>query len=288
MPALARFALCNELFERFSFPDACQTIHEIGYSGIEIAPFTLAENPVALSVDERAAVRREIDRQQLSFVGLHWLLVSPPGLHATTPDRDLRAKTWTFLHGLVDLAADLQAPDQSGAVLVFGSPKQRSSVPGMSPANAVAVLTEELGRLAPHVQERGVQLLLEPLSPAQTDVVTSLEQAVQIVEQIASPAIQTMFDVHNASAETLAHPELVRRYLPHIRHVHVNEFDGREPGTGSYDFRALLAALSAANYSRWISLEVFDFSRDPRAVATRALNHLQKSLEPEKTLTHTL
>ncbi|HEX4170631.1 MAG TPA: sugar phosphate isomerase/epimerase family protein [Bryobacteraceae bacterium] len=288
MPHRFQFALCNELFERFPFPETCRILHETGYSGIEIAPFTLAKDPLTLSAAERSTVREEIARHQLSFVGLHWLLVSPPGLHATSPDLELRRKTWNFLKGLIDLASDLQAPGQRDAVLVLGSPKQRSSSAGMSPADATAVLIEELARLAPHAVDRGVQLLLEPLSPAQCDVVTSLEQAAEIVKQIASPAIQTMFDVHNAVDELLPHTELIRRYLPYIRHIHVNELDGREPGTGSYDFSTLLATLSELDYAGWVSLEAFDFSRDSRQVAQRALEHLQQSLQSQESLTKTL
>ncbi len=119
-----------------------------------------------------------------------------------------------------------------------------------------------------------MRLLIEPLSPDQTDVVTTLDEAVAIVQQIASPAIQTMFDTHNAVKEILPHPELLRKYLPFIQHVHVNEMDGREPGTGSYDFAALLSTLAASNYRGWVSLEVFDFSRDPSLVAGNALQHL--------------
>ena len=287
MSAQYRFGLCNELFEHSSLAETCTVLREIGYSGIEIAPFTLAPDATALTASERAAIRDEIRRHDLAFIGLHWLLISPPGLHATAADQETRSRTWKFLRGLVDLCADLQLPGESGALLVFGSPKQRSSSPGVSPADAVAILADGLAHLAPHAEERGVQILLEPLSPGQCDVVTSLSEAVEIVRQIASPAVATMFDVHNAVDEQTPHPELIREFLPYIRHVHVNEFDGREPGTGDYDFSSLLAELSALQYSRWVSLEVFDFSRDSRDVAHAAFAHLKQSV-PSNHLTHTL
>jgi sugar phosphate isomerase/epimerase len=95
-----------------------------------------------------------------------------------------------------------------------------------------------------------------------------------------------MFDTHNAVKEKDSHPELIRRYAPYIQHVHVNEMDGREPGTGDYDFQSLLAALSAAKYAGWVSLEAFDFSRDSRQVAEQSLNYLKKET-PESALTQT-
>jgi D-psicose/D-tagatose/L-ribulose 3-epimerase len=280
-----RFSVCNELFQPLSFADACAAIRQIGYRGIEIAPFTLAQDPANLTRDDRLLVRDTIASHQLEFVGLHWLLVSPQGLHATTSDKSLRAKTWTFIAGLVDLCADLvPAQNDQPAVMVFGSPKQRSAENEISPAQAVHILTEELARIAPHAEQRNVQLLLESLSPDQTNVVNTLEESVRIVKQVNSPAIKTMFDVHNAAQEKLTHLALIRRFFPYIRHLHVNEFDGREPGTGSYDFPALLSTLTELHYSGWVSLEVFDMSRGASAIASDALKYLENALQPQTQL----
>jgi sugar phosphate isomerase/epimerase len=159
-------------------------------------------------------------------------------------------------------------------------------VNGMTAGDAVKIFTEELSTAAPHAESRGAKILVEPLSPDQTDVVTTLEEAVSIVRQIGSPAIQTMFDVHNAVREREPHAQLIRQFATYIRHVHVNEYDGREPGTGDYDFRALLATLHEVAYSGWISLEAFDFSRDPVEIGQRAIQHLQAA-EPVGALTQT-
>jgi len=205
---------------------------QLGYEGIEIAPFTLAESPRQVSKSDRQEYRRIMAEEGLSFVGLHWLMVSPEGLHVTTGDLEQRARSWQHIHDLIDLCADL---GQHG-VMVFGSPKQRSTVGGMSPQEAVAVFTAELAKVAPHAQEKGVRILVEALPSDQSDVINTLQQAASIVEQINNPAVQTMFDTHNAADETEPHMDLVSRYFRHIAHVHVNEMDGREPGTGDYDF----------------------------------------------------
>ena len=105
-----RQAICNEAFEKWSFADACKTIRKAGYEGIEIAPFTLAEDPAALPVARRKECRDTIASEGLLFVGLHWLMVSPKGLHVTTPDDDLRSRSWQHIRDLIDLCADL-GPD---------------------------------------------------------------------------------------------------------------------------------------------------------------------------------
>jgi sugar phosphate isomerase/epimerase len=100
-----RHAICNEAFEKFPFRDACQAIRKAGYAGIEIAPFTLAEDPATIPPAKRREFRSIIESEGLRFVGLHWLMVSPKGLHVTTPDASLRARSWRHIQGLIDLFA---------------------------------------------------------------------------------------------------------------------------------------------------------------------------------------
>lgn len=270
-----QFAICNEIYEKFPFDSACAEIRNLGYDGIELAPFTLSQSPDTLTANERTQIRRTIEKHGLQFVGLHWILVSPKSFHATSSNKEVRERTWRYLDSLIDLCGDLKGAEEEQGVMVFGSPKQRSTNGEMTPASAVELFTNELAALAPHAERRNVRILVEPLSKEQTDVVNTLEEAVRIVEHIGSPAIRTMFDSHNAADETSPHPELVRKYFPYIEHIHVNEVDGREPGTGNYDFAALLRMLITLRYKGWVSLEVFDFSRDSNEIAARALHHLR-------------
>src|SRR4051794_8881796 len=272
-----RFAICNEIFGKTPFEEACKIASSLGYEGLEIAPFTLAEDASSLSPERRAELRTAMGDAGLEFVGLHWLMASPSGLHMTTRDESIRTRTWQYLHRLIDLCADLAPPTRDCCgVMVLGSPKQRSAVGGMTPREAIDIFTHELAHTAPHAESRGVKILVEALSPDQTNVINCLKDAVSIVKQIGSPAIGTMFDTHNAVDEPDSHTELLRRYQPYIKHVHVNEMDGREPGTGDYDFASILDALSAGKYTGWVSLEVFDFSRDGAEIARSAIEFLKK------------
>ena len=71
---------------------------------------------------------------------------------------------------------------------------------------------------------------------------------------------------------------LVERHLLHIRHVHVNELDGRHCGSGSYDYKPLLRALRRGNYAGWISLEAFDFTPGAERLAAESLRHLESEI----------
>lgn len=269
-----RHAICNEVFEKWPLAETCKAIRKAGYEGIEIAPFTLAEDPASIPAGQRREYRDVIASEGLKFAGLHWLLMAPKGLHVTTPEKALRERSWEYVRKLVDLCADLG----SGGIMVFGSPKQRSTTGGLGREEATKNYIDGLAGVAPHVASRGVTILVEALPKDQCDVVLSLEEAASIVHKIDSPGVQTMFDTHNAVDETEPHATLVDRYFDLIRHVHINEMDGRHPGTGDYDFKPVLDVLRRRRYDGWVSLEVFDFTPGAEKIAQDSLRYIQDEI----------
>jgi sugar phosphate isomerase/epimerase len=269
-----RHAICNESFEGWPFASAAKAIRKAGYTGIEIAPFTLAESPFQITPAQRHEYRDIIQSEGLTFVGLHWLMVSPKGLHVTTPDAALRQRSWEHIRGLIDLCADL-GPH---GVMVFGSPKQRSTTGGLTREEATRNFVDGLRTIVPDASRREVTVLVEALPIGQADVVQTLDEAAAIVAEIGSPFIQTMFDVHNAIDEQEPHAALVDRHFDRIRHVHVNELDGRHCGAGNYDFKPVFEVLRRRNYAGWISLEAFDFSPGAERLATESLRHLESEI----------
>jgi sugar phosphate isomerase/epimerase len=110
-------------------------------------------------------------------------------------------------------------------------------------------------------------------------VIHTLAEAVEAIREIGSPAVRTMFDVHNATDETESHDKLIARHWGFIRHIHVNERDGGVPGTGDYDFVPLFRALDGLGYNGWVSLEMFDFKTDPVAIAKNSIRYLKEQAE---------
>lgn len=274
-----QYAMCNEIVQDRSWAEQCELISKAGYTGVEIAPFTLVESRNAEGVQdipasERQALLQTMQEKGLSCVGLHWLLASPPdGLHFTTSDEELRQRSIDYLDHLIDFCADLD-----GKYMIFGSPDQRSAVEGMTVQGAMDNFADGLSQVAGHAEKRGVKILVEPLTSDQTNVVNTLEEAMQIVRRVDHPAIQTMFDFHNTADETQPLDELIREYYEHIYHVHVQEMDGTYLGTGNAvnDYVGTFQVLKDRGYDRWISLEVFDFEPGGTTIAQESMKTLQK------------
>jgi sugar phosphate isomerase/epimerase len=266
-----KLAVCNNTFRGSGFAEACRLAARTGYRGLEIGPATLGNDPAALGAEARADLRRSMEDEGLEFVGLHNLLAAPPGLHITTPDAGLRERSWAYFRRLIDLCADL-----GGGGMVLGSSRQRDAIEGVARDEAVRRIRDGLAALAPHAAERGVTLLPETLAPHLSNVLTTMAETVAMVDSIGHPAVQTLFDTHNTAGETEPGEVLIRRYAARIRHVHLNEMDGRRPGEGDYDFAQVLRTLREIRYSGWVSVEVFHFEPAGEVLAREAAAYLRR------------
>jgi sugar phosphate isomerase/epimerase len=265
-----KYGLCNEVFEGWTWADTVHVIADAEYDGIEIAPFTLAESVNDLSPTERVALRTQANDAGLEIAGLHWLFVSPKGLHATTNDAATRQRTTAYMRDLIRFCGDV-----GGKAMIIGSPRQRDVQAGVLYATAWQRFVEMIAACVDLAADRDVILCMEALPLDQCNFVTSLAEAVEMVTEVNHPNFQTMFDVHNAHLETEPLPELVRRYLPHIRHIHLNEMDGGYPGSGDFDFGSILSVLEEEDFQGYVSAEVFDPSPGAELIARETLRHLK-------------
>jgi sugar phosphate isomerase/epimerase len=254
--------------------DQCRIIADAGYTGVEVAAFTLVQESVReLTPEDRRGLVATMSGHGLECVGLHWLLTPPPqGLHFTTPDAAVRAETLDYFRDLIDFCGDL-----GGRVMIFGSPNQRSEVGGASVEDAKRYFAEGLAAVGDHAHSRDVKVLVEPLDTSQTNVVTTLAEAMEVVRMANHPAVGTMFDFHNTKDETDDLETLIRDYFDVIDHIQISEMDGTYLGTGTAvtDYVPSFQALKDLGYDKWISLEIFDFEPGGPTIANESMKVLQ-------------
>ena len=271
MNAPFRYAICNETFGDWPLAKACDVAAECGYEGLEVAPFTLAPLVTDLSAASRGEIRRTIARAGLDCVGLHWLLARTEGFHVAHPDPAVRGRTVDYLASLARLCQDL-----GGRVLVFGSPKQRSLLPGVTPAEAEDRIVEVFSRLVPALETTDTVVALEPLSPAETDVLTTAADACRLIERIGSPHVRLHLDVKAMAAESLPIPDVIRASAAHLEHFHANDTNLQGPGFGAVDFAPIFRALDDVRYAGWVSVEVFDYAPGPERLARESIAHMRR------------
>ena len=268
-----KFAICQELFEGWEWERQCRFIAEVGYAGIEVAPFALASRIGDVSPERRRQLKRQAEDHGLSVIGLHWLLAKTEGLHLTSADPAVRRATADYLIELTEACADL-----GGELMVFGSPKQRDLAPGMKHEVGLAHAEEVFRAALPALADRGVRLCLEPLTPNETNFLNTCAQAQELIDRIDHPNFCLHQDVKAMRlGESKTVPELIAEYAGRVGHFHANDTNLLGPGMGETDFVPIFAALARAKYPGWVSVEVFDYSPGCERIARESFEAMKSA-----------
>lgn len=271
-----KLSLCNEVLLPMDLAAQCAFAAALGYDGLEIAPFTLAEDPTRLTSAQVAALRRMIEDHGLAVTSLHWLAMAPGGLSITATDPGLQARTADALARIVDLAAGLGA-----AALVHGSPAQRQLDGDRAAQREVALAHfAALGRRA---AAAGMAYCIEALNRRECTWINRLDEVEAIIAATGEPGLKLMIDLSHAAQEE-AEPvaDLAARHLAagRLAHVQVNAINRRGPGEGDDpagrdDPAPLIAALRTGGYTGAVAVEPFVYHPDGPACAARAAGFMR-------------
>ncbi len=266
-----KYAICNETFEGWDHAKVCARVAELGYTGLEMAPFTLAPRITNVSSARRTELRGQAEAAGVKIIGLHWLLAKTDGFHLTSPDAATRKRTGEYLAELSHAAADL-----GGDILVLGSPVQRNLADGMTREQGEAFAIDTLKHCLPTLERDRVYLCLEPLTPAETNFMTSAAEGVALARKLAHPFVKLHLDVKAMSAETSPTPDVIRANREFFHHFHANDPNKRGPGFGATDFKPIFQAIKDVSYTGWVSVEVFDYSPDPDTIARESIRYMRE------------
>ena len=269
-----KFAICNETFLDWPLARGFDFAAECGYTGVEIAPFTINTDARQITAAQRAEVRQAADNAGLEIIGLHWLLAKTEGLYLTSPDAPTRQRTKEYLQALVALCHDL-----GGSVMVFGSPQQRVLLPGVTNEQAMGYAAETFAAIVPDLERANVTIALEPLSPEWGPFLNTAADGAQLIERIGSPQVRLHLDCIAMSTESTPIPELLRKHRQLLAHFHANDPNKQGPGFGELDFHPIFQALGEIDYRGWVSVEVFDYTPGVERLARESIDNMQRVLE---------
>ena len=164
--------------------------------------------------------------------------------------------------------------------MVHGS--QRVVEPGETPAIAIARAQECFAAVAPTAAACGQRYCIEPLSPNQTPVVNTVEQARAIVRAANCAGLRTMLDTcSGAKSEAQPLEQVIDQHWPSgdLVHIQLNDRNLRAPGQGTDRFAPILAALARQGYAGWLAVEPFEYQPDGATTAAVAAGYLRGTLE---------
>lgn len=266
-----KYAICNETFQDWPFEKAFAYAREIGYTGVEIAPFTMASSATEVSPEQRSTVRQQIQDAGLECVGLHWLLAKTEGFYLTTPEDAVRKRTGEYLAELARLCRDLD-----GKIMVLGSPLQRNLLPGVSHDQGMAYAAEVIASAMPVLEDCGVTLAIEPLGRGEGDFLNTAALGIELAQMVDHPNCRLHLDVKAMSDEGKPIGDIIRDSKEWVAHFHANDPNLLGPGMGEVEFGPIFQALKEIEYQDWVSVEVFNYEPGIETICESSLRYMRE------------
>ncbi|MBH55169.1 MAG: D-tagatose 3-epimerase [Opitutaceae bacterium] len=266
-----KFALCNETFGDVPLAKSARLAAGHGYTGLEIAPFTLTNDVRSISSAEAQSLGDQVRDAGLDIVGIHWLLAKTEGYHLTSPDPATRQATIDYVKRLADLCQNL-----GGKIMVWGSPEQRNLEGDWEYEAAFDRATTVLKATAAHCGELGVTIAMEPLGPTETNFLNTALETIRLCEAVDHPSCRLHLDVKAMSTESGSIGDVIRASRNWTAHFHANDPNFYGPGMGGVKYGPIVEALGETAYDGWVSVEVFKYDPSPDIIAETSIQNLRK------------
>ncbi|AIM36844.1 xylose isomerase [Sphingobacterium sp. ML3W] len=116
---------------------------------------------------------------------------------------------------------------------------------------------ENLLEATKYAKEHGVVLALEPLNRFETDMINTVDQALELINEINDPSLKILLDTFHANIEEKSIVNSIHLLGDKLAHVQGNENDRGTPGTGQVDWEGIRDALNQIGYQGSVVLETF-------------------------------
>ena len=277
-----KLAFSTNAYLKFSFAEAVSRLARIGYTGVEIMADVPHAWPAFLLEEQKQALRDTLKANRLQISNVNAFM-----MHAVNdarqrywhpswiePDPHYRQVRIDHTRRALTLARELGAPCITTEP---GGPVE----PGGSWASALKTFVEGIKPVAEHAEKEGVLLLVEP-EPGL--LIETVDQFLEFMQHIDSPAVGMNFDVGHAYCVKDDPAATIPRAAPFIRHFHFEDIAPTRvhqhlvPGDGAIDFAAALKAIRSIGYQGWITVELYPYIDNPDEAAARALQYLSPLL----------
>ncbi|MEL6107351.1 MAG: sugar phosphate isomerase/epimerase family protein [Planctomycetota bacterium] len=269
-----KYAICNETFGDWPVEQSLSLARDLGYTGWEVAPFTLTDDITRYSQAERQQYKELVASHGLEIIGLHWLLAKTEGYHLTSLDSRVRERTTDYFTHLAKLCSDL-----GGDVMVLGSPQQRNYPESQTGEQAMEAAADCLRGVLPSLEENGVRLALEPLGRGEGNFLNTAAEGRELMARLDHPNVGLHLDVKAMSDEPTPIPEIIRDNVDAMMHFHANDPNLRGPGMGDVDFAPIFDAILSVGYQGWVSVEVFDYSLGPETILRESMANMVSAMQ---------
>jgi sugar phosphate isomerase/epimerase len=191
----------------------------------------------------------------------------------------VREETTDYYLKCIDLAAELGCPliNLISGAMPFGVTKEQ----------AWPWHIDCIGRVCEHAEQANVTVALHTAPPNVSRVLTYLDDAIQLREDLNSPAAKIMIDTASQYVTEPNFADAIRKVADHLCYFHLCDTKpdgtpGHEPlGTGVIDFQNIVSTLKEVGYNQWmtVQLDAFVTPIDPDAWMISSYDHIKTVMQ---------
>ena len=244
----------------------CRTLSHVGYRGVEVQ----VRDPAGF---DTLAFTTTLAKYGITLVSLSTGPAAHDSLVIASNDPSIRQATLDRLKTIADFAAD------QGASVAIGSIRGSSHTAG-SIERAKELLHDSLVILGAHVAGSGIRWLIEPQSRSITDLLTTVEDTLHLIDDIPVDQVGIEFDTFHALNEedNILNALTTAQNSGRLQHVQVADSNRKVPGDGQLNWRELLTHLADIGYEGWLSVEV-SHDEPSSTIAKRARSQLIQAVD---------
>ena len=239
---------------------------ETGFDTVEISLRVPDDLEVAALKKETKALGLSVSAIATGQTCLH------DGLCLVSPLEEKRKAAVERIKGHIKLAAEL------GAMVIIGGIRGKLTGTPAEMAYQREAAIEAITVCTKDAASKDVKILLEPINRYETNFINSVNDGLQVIEQIAMPNLYLLPDTFHMNIEERSIPLALSAAAGRIGYVHFADSNRLAPGQGHIEFAAVIQTLCQIGYQGVIGLEMLPLPSDQEAMQ-QASNFLRSLLK---------
>jgi protein FrlC len=273
-----RIGVVSGVFLNYSIEEAIQRIATAGYDTVDIwsgRPHVYRRDLSAAELMRLRQVIKGADLEVSSFLPAFYRY--PYSL--SSPNEIIRQDSIQYMKECMDNAVLLDSP-----ILLIVPTR---TLHGQGIENGWERFADSIAVVCEYAQQYDIKLGLESLNHYVSDLVSTVSDAVKMIEQLGYDNLGIVLDTGHINLGDESIRQAVQLAGQHLLQFHINDNDGVRqqnliPGEGTFDFQTLIEVLHESGYGGVLSVELgYHYTHEPEPAVHEALRQTQALLRRE-------
>lgn len=145
-------------------------------------------------------------------------------------------------------------------------------------------LCEGLAEVCEHAEEVGVDVVMETLTPCESQILTTASDLRKLLRDVPSSRLFGMMDMVNPYVMRESFSNYFNLLGQKMGHIHIADSDGRTGahlplGDGEINFEPVISMIDRSTYQKYCSIEICGYIEDPETYMEKSIRYLRKCME---------